>query len=360
MNIPIYAVVMAGGIGTRFWPKSRIKLPKQFIKIIGNETMIQSTVHRIGSLVPRQNIVIVTNINQAHIVYEQLPSIPSTNVILEPVGKNTAPCIGLAALIIQRRDPEGVMLALPSDHWIKNKEIFCKELEIAALRALEKERLIAFGIKPSYPETGYGYIQRGKKIHSKPEHEIYQIKKFREKPDLNLAEEFLKSGNHFWNSGIFVWKATTILKEIEKYLPELHKGLMTIKTFLGTKREQIEINHIFKSLRSESIDYGVMEKTKDAEIIISQAGWNDVGSWKSLENLIPSDESGNISHPKHLLMDTYNSVIEGDGRFIAAIGLQDMVVIDTEDILLICPKNKCQEIKKLVETLKEKGGKEFL
>lgn len=360
MNIPIYAVIMAGGQGTRFWPKSRNRLPKQFLKIIGDKTMIQHTVQRIEPLVPYENTIILTNANQANIVYEQLPFLPSENVILEPIGRNTAPCIGLAALIVQQRNQDGIMLVLPSDHWINDKKRFCLELKIAADRVAEKETLIALGIKPAYPETGYGYIQFGQPISTISEYEIYQIKEFREKPDVTQATEFIKCGNYLWNGGIFVWKAATILEEMEKYLPHLHKGLMKIKTFLGTDGEQNEINEFFKTLNPESIDYGVMEKTKRAEIIISQAGWSDVGSWKSLENLLPSDQFGNIASPNHLLFKTHNSIIKGDKRLIAAIHLDDMIIIDTEDVLLVCPKNRCQEIKKLVESLKEAGKDEFL
>lgn len=360
MSIPIYAVIMAGGRGTRFWPESRNRLPKQFLKIIGDKSMIQHTVQRIESLVSYKNTIILTNVDQANIVYEQLPFLPSENIILEPIGRNTAPCIGLAALIVQQRSQDGIMIVLPSDHWINDKKIFCQELKIAADRVAEKETLITFGIKPAYPETGYGYIQFGQQTNSVSEYEIYQIKEFREKPDITQATEFIKCGNYLWNGGIFVWKAATILEEIEKYLPELHKGLMKIKTFLGTDGEQKEINECFKTFNPESIDYGIMEKTKRAEIIISQAGWSDVGSWKSLENLAPSDQFGNIATKNHLLFETHNSIIKGDKRLIAAIHLDDMIIIDTEDVLLVCPKDQCQEIKKLVERLKEEGKDEFL
>lgn len=351
---------MAGGQGTRFWPKSRNRLPKQFLRVIGDNTMIQSTVRRVESIVPYQNILIATNIKQAKIVYEQLPFLPTANVISEPIGRNTAPCIGLAALIVQQRSRDGIMLVLPSDHWIKDEQKFCTELKIAAVRAADKKTLILIGIKPTYPETGYGYIQYSKKVALVSGYEIYQIKKFREKPEIAQAKKFIKCGNYLWNGGIFVWKAATILEEIQKYLPELHKGLLKIKACLGTERGQKEINKIFKALQPESIDYGVMEKTKRAEIIVSQAGWSDVGSWKSLENLISADQFGNITSPKHVLVDTYNSIIEGNRRLIAGIHLKDMIVIDTEDVLLICPKDKCQEIKKLVERLKKEGKDEFL
>lgn len=360
MKNQIFAVIMAGGSGTRFWPKSRAGLPKQFLKIIGDKTMLQSTVHRVEPIISHQNIFIITNVHHAQMVKEQLPSVPSENIFLEPVGRNTAPCIGIAALMVQQRDPEGVMIVLPSDHCIKNKEGFCKELKIAAERAAEKKTLISFGIKPTYPETGYGYIQCGEKSSLLSEYEIYQIERFREKPDINQAKEFIKCGNYFWNAGIFVWKASVILEEIEKYLPESYKKLMEIKKHLETNKAQEEINNIFKTFQPESIDYGVMEKTERAEIIASQVDWNDVGSWKSLENLLPSDESGNITDKMNLLIDTSNSIIKGNRRLIAAIGLKDMVVIDTEDVLLICPKERCQEVKTLVERLKEERKDEYL
>ncbi len=325
---------MAGGSGVRFWPKSRSKLPKQFLRVIGNKTMIQSTAHRIESLVTPQNTLIVTNIIHAKTVQNQLPSIPSENVILEPVGRNTAPCIGLAALIVEQKDRGGVMLVLPADHWIKDDRQFCDELKIAAARGGEKETLIAFGIKPSYPETGYGYIQCGEKKNLIPEskYEICQIEKFREKPDIKQAKEFIESGNFFWNSGVFVWKASVILEEIEKYLPELHQGLMKIKECLGTDNKKEKIHKIFSAFQPESIDYGIMEKTNRAEVIISQVSWSDVGSWKALENHLPADNSGNIVSKKHILIDTNNSIIESNEGMIAPIALKAMFVIATYDV----------------------------
>ena len=362
MKSQIFAVIMAGGSGIRFWPKSRKKLPKQFLKITGDKTMIQSTLHRIESFVPYQNTIVVTNILHAKTVQDQLPSIPSENIILEPVGRKTAPCIGFAALIVEQKDRAGVMVVLPADHWIKDDRQFCNELKIAAARAGEKETLITFGIKPSYPETGYGYIQCGKGKRMTPEsgYEICQIEKFWEKPDIKQAKKFVESGNFFWNSGTFVWKASTILEEIEKYLPALHQGLMKIKECLGKENKKEEINKIFSAFQPESIDYGIMEKTNRAEVIISQVNWSDIGSWKALQNHLPADNSGNVASKKHILIDTNNSIIEGNERMIAVIGLKDMVVIDTEDVLLICPKERCQEIKNLVEQLKKEGKDEYL
>ena len=362
MKTQTFAVIMAGGTGIRFWPKSRKKIPKQFLKITGDKTMIQSTLHRIESFLPHQNTIVVTNILHAKTVQDQLPSIPSENIILEPVGRNTAPCIGLAALIVEQKDRDGVMVVLPSDHWIKDDRQFCNELKIAARIAAEKKTLIAFGIKPSYPETGYGYIQCGCKKNLIPEsgYEICPIEKFREKPDIKQAKEFVKNGNFYWNSGTFVWKASAILEEIEEHLPVLHQGLMKIKKCLGNDNKKEEIDKIFSTFQSESIDFGVMEKTNRAEVIISQVDWSDIGSWKALENYLPADSSGNVASKKHVLIDTNNSIIEGDERMIAAIGLKDMVVIDTEDVLMICPKERCQEIKNLVEQLKKEGKDEYL
>lgn len=362
MDIPVYAVIMAGGSGVRFWPKSRKKQPKPFLNFISDKTMIQSTVQRIESLVPLQNILVSMNADHEKIVLEQLPAIPGENIILEPAVKNTAPCIGLMALIVQHREPDAVMLVLPSDHWINDDKQFCEELKIAAERAAMEETLITFGNKPTYPETGYGYVQCGTKINmeSYPGCEFYKVEKFEEKPGLEQAKKFIKDGNYYWNGGTFVWKASVILSEIEKYLPELYNGLMKIKECLGKDNEKDEIKKIFETFTSESIDYGVMEKTDRAEMIITKAGWGDVGSWKSLENYLEKDDSGNITSKKHILIDTDNSIIEGDKRLIAAIGLKDMVIVDTEDILLICPKDRSQEVKKLVERLKEEGREEYL
>ncbi|MDI3534982.1 MAG: mannose-phosphate guanylyltransferase [Thermosediminibacterales bacterium] len=354
------AVIMAGGKGERFWPKSRTKLPKQLLKLFGNETMIQQTVNRLTRILDYEDIYIVTNKDYAEAIAQQLPLLPEENIIVEPMGKNTAPCIGLAALHIERKDPEAVMIVLPSDHLIKEEEKFLKTIKAAAHIAKEGENLVTLGINPTRPETGYGYIQAGKKIKEIEGNQVFKVQRFVEKPNLQTAKKYINSGDYLWNSGMFIWKVSTILQEIKKHMPELYSGLVNLKRALGTEEEDEVLEVEYSKFNSISIDYGIMEKADSIFVIPGDFGWDDVGSWTSLERIYEKDKNGNIMKGNIVSLDTEKCIIEANGKLIATLGVKNLIVVDTEDATLICSKDKAQEIKRLLQEVKRNKLETYL
>lgn len=348
----ISVVIMAGGKGERFWPKSRTNLPKQFLILTDDgKSMIQKTVERVGELVGMEDIYIVTNEMYVDLVREHLPDLPPENIILEPVAKNTAPCIGLAAVHISEKNPDSKMIVLPSDHLIKFTDMFIDTLKMA-INAVEKgDSLATIGITPNYPETGYGYInfQKSKDFDGK---NIYEVLEFVEKPDLEKAKEYLNSGNYLWNSGMFVWKVSTILKNFEKYLPEVYNGLKTIEKSIGKDEYPEVLRREFSNMPSESIDYGIMEKAQNIFVVPGNFGWDDVGSWLSLERINRTDQNGNIITGNVVSIKTKNTIIQGTEKLIATVGIEDLIIIDTEDAVLICNKSNTQEVKEVINNLK--------
>ncbi len=364
----MYAIIMAGGSGTRFWPLSREKMPKQLLKIGGEDTLIRQTVSRISPLVRFEDIFIVTNQSLADTISQQLTSkfdrTWDGNFILEPEAKNTAPALGLAALHLERLDPESVMVVLSADHFIRKADEFLSLLQNAN-EAARYDYLVTFGIKPDRPETGYGYIKAGEKIATAESRgqsvgDIHKVESFVEKPDFETAKEYLKSGRYFWNSGIFVWKTKTLLGEIEKHQPALYNGLQKIRNVIGTSQEADVIREVFKGLKSISIDYAVMEKTDRAAVITADIGWSDVGSWTALDDVTDHDASGNIIAGNVIDIGSRDSIIYAEKRLVATIGLKDAVVVDTPDATLVCSKNKAQDVKKIVDELKKRKAEEHL
>ena len=354
-------VIMAGGKGERFWPKSRINLPKQFLSLTDDgKSMIQHTVERVKSLVDIENIYVVTNEMYKNLVSEHIPDIPEANIIIEPAAKNTAPCIGLAAVHIAKKDINSKMIILPSDHLIKFNEIFIDTLKIA-LDVVEKgDNLATIGITPNYPETGYGYINFTKGESFKDSTNIYEVLRFVEKPNLEKAKEYLTSGQYLWNSGMFVWKASTILKNFKEYLPEIYEGLQKIGKSINTGKYEEVLKKEFLNLPSESIDYGIMEKAKNIYVIPGNFGWDDVGSWLSLERINKTNQDGNVITGNVISIKTKNTIIQGSDKLIATIGLEDIVVVDTDDVTLICHKNNTQEVKEVINNLKICNRNEYL
>lgn len=352
------ALIMAGGRGERFWPKSRKRMPKQFLSLTDDgKTMIQHTVERILPMVDVKDIYIVTNRDYKPLVQEQLPDIPQENILCEPVGRNTAPCIGLGAVHIARKYEDAVMFVLPSDHLIKYNTIFQKTLSDAADVAEQGENLVTLGITPDYPETGYGYIKFN------PEETLgraFAVDRFVEKPDLETAKGYLATEQYLWNSGMFIWKVSTILKNLEKYLPETYTGLKKIQQAIGTEDERSVLEHEFESFRSESIDYGIMEKAQNIYILSGSFGWDDVGSWLAVERIRQSNEFGNVITGNAITVDTKNTIIQGDKKLIATVGIENLIVVDTEDALLICEKDSAGNIKKVLENLKICNRTEYL
>lgn len=357
----VFAVLMAGGVGTRFWPRSRAKNPKQVLNVFDHETMIQSTYHRLSGLIDPQNILIVTTEEQREIIHTQLPQLTEDNFIFEPFGRNTAPCIGLAAARIYQTDADAVMVVLPADHLIKNVEEFQKVIKNAVDFAGQTGGLITLGIKPTYAATGYGYIQRGEMVSSFNAHNIYRVKTFAEKPNKETAIRFLESGDFYWNSGIFIWKVSAILSEIEDKLPELYEGLQELNPHWGKTTLPRAIKDVYKRIRGISIDYGVMQTARNVYLIPTDMGWNDVGSWEVVYDILPKDQNKNAGEYKEIVVvDSSENYVYAPNKLVAMVGIRNLVVVDTGDALLICRKSRSQEVKEIVEKLKKNGLDEYL
>ena len=352
------ALIMAGGRGERFWPKSRKSLPKQFLSLTDDgKTMIQLTVERILPLVNMEDIYIVTNQDYKELVRQQLPDIPAENILCEPLGRNTAPCIGLGAVYMAKNYGDAMMIVLPSDHLLKYNKIFINALKDACEVAEQGENLVTLGITPDCPETGYGYI---KFLPETTLDRAFAVERFVEKPDLETAKAYLASEQYLWNSGMFIWKVSSILKSLEEYLPETYAGLRKIGDAIGTEQEQQVLEQEFHSFKSESIDYGIMEKAKNIYVLSGSFGWDDVGSWLAVERIRTSNEFGNVINGNAVTVDTKNTIIQGGSKLIAAVGLDNMIVVDTEDALLICAKEHAGDIKKVLENLKICNRTEYL
>ncbi|MEF9475481.1 MAG: mannose-1-phosphate guanylyltransferase/mannose-6-phosphate isomerase [Candidatus Mariimomonas ferrooxydans] len=355
----LYAVIIAGGSGTRFWPLSRQETPKQLLSIGSEDTLIQATVSRLRSIIPFEHTYVVTNPGQVEPINLQLLAMAGVsreaNFIIEPEAKNTAPAIGLAAIHIRHTNPEAVMVVFPSDHIIKDKKKFCSSVLIGA-DVSKDGYLVTLGIKPDKSETGYGYMKRGRTIKKG----TYKIEEFREKPDKKKALEYLRDKRFYWNSGIFIWRAETVLKAIEKHMPELYDGLARIEKSIGTKGEEKVTKAVFSKIKPESIDYGILEKADKLAMVPSDMRWSDVGSWHALDSVLPVDEDNNVKQGNLISIDNKNSILYSGKRLVAAVGLEDMIVVDTPDATLICPRNKAQEVRKIVDILKKRGAKEYI
>ncbi|WP_434311844.1 mannose-1-phosphate guanylyltransferase [Hominifimenecus sp. rT4P-3] len=353
------ALIMAGGRGERFWPRSRKSCPKQFLSLTNDgKTMIQLTVERILPLVNMEDIYISTNRDYRPLVREQLPDIPEENILCEPIGRNTAPCIGLGAVHIARKQEDALMMVLPSDHLIKYTSMFVSTLEAACRVAEAGENLVTLGITPDYPETGYGYIRfrPGASMDSS----AYEVDCFVEKPNLEKAQEYLASEQYLWNSGMFVWKVSTVLSNLEKYMPETYSGLRTIQAAIGTGEEDAVLEREFAKLPSVSIDYGIMEKARNIYVIPGTFGWDDVGSWLAVERINKTNEEGNVVNGNVITVNTKNTTIQGTEKLIAAVGLRNLVIVDTDDAILICAKESAGEIKKVLENLRVCNRNEYI
>lgn len=352
------ALIMAGGRGERFWPKSRKGMPKQFLSLTDDgKTMIQLTVERIKLMVDIEDIYISTNRDYKSLVIEQLPEIPEENILCEPVGRNTAPCIGLGAVHVLRKYEDAVMIVLPSDHLIKYNKMFLNTLADASAMAEKGENLITIGITPDYPEVGYGYIKFNPDVS---DGHAYAVDRFVEKPSLEVAKEYLETEEYLWNSGMFVWKASTILENIRMLLPDMYQGLMKIKEAFGTPEEEEILEREFNAFASESIDYGIMERAKNIYIVPGTFGWDDVGSWLAVGRIRKSNENGNVVNGNIITIKSKNNIIQGDKKLIATVGIENIIVVDTEDATLICDKNSVADIKKVLENLKICNRDEYI
>lgn len=364
MNPHLYAVILAGGSGTRFWPLSRSLYPKQLLRIIGEETLIQQTMRRVLRCVPPTRALISTTPTQADSIRYQLGEWKDElrdNFVIEPEGRNTAPAIALVATELVRRDPEAVMLVLPADHVIKGTRRFQSAVALAVALA-RQGRLVTFGIPPIRPETGYGYIQPNRRVKLGALNGLvgHPVARFVEKPNAETASRYLKSGNYYWNSGIFVWRADTILDEIKRYQPVLARAMHKIGALTKSVSADGAVARLYRRLPSVSIDNGVMERSAHAAMIPVDFLWSDVGNWSSLEEVAPRNASGNVISGKVVDLDSHDSIVYADRRLVVTIGLSNMVVVDTSDATLVCPKSRAQDVKKIVEILKKRGAPEHL
>lgn len=357
----LHAVIMAGGSGTRFWPLSRSETPKQLLNLAGDRTMIQQAFDRCIGIIPAERVWVVTNIRQLAATREQLPEIPASNFLAEPMARNTAPCIGLAAIHLQARDPQAQMLIMPADHVIAPTEGFHAAVHKAQeLIEAHPDWLSLFGVVPFFPSTGFGYIERGKVLQSNGS-PVFEVESFREKPDHETATQYLKRGNFFWNCGIFVWQAQTILNAIHQYEPAIAQHLENIAAAIGTPEEQTALQREFEACPSISIDYAVLERAQKIAVVEALFDWDDVGSWQALHRLQGTDQSGNTIVGNHLGIDTHKCVVRSSGHhLIATLGMHNCIIVHTPDVTLVADKEDENAIKQLIEALRSKGLENLL
>lgn len=344
----LYALILAGGSGTRLWPRSQPHMPKQFLDFTGEGSLLQLARQRLHPAIPAARTFVATHTDYRVLAHQQLRKVPAGNILGEPAARGTAAAIGLAALHILRRDPLGVMAVLTADHLISKKREFQTALQTAAQLAAEGW-LVTLGIKPSRVETGYGYIQRGPALPARGAQRAYRVARFVEKPARDTAAKYAASGAYSWNSGMFIWRAERVLEEMALHMPELYAGLEQIGAALGQAHAARTLAKIWPQLPVETIDYGVMEKAERVAVVPVEIGWSDVGSWDVVYNLLPHDANGNAVSGQHYSPDTRNSLIYSGHRIVATLGLQDMVVVDTPTALLICPRERAQEVKLLAQ-----------
>ena len=357
----LYAAVMAGGSGTRFWPLSRRAEPKQLLAIVSEKLLVQEALDRLEGLVPLERTYIVAGREQLPKLRECLPGMPEGQLIVEPQGRNTAAAIGLAAVILEQTDPEAVMAVMPADHLIRPKRGFQKVLTQAAELARTVDCLVTIGIPPTEPATGYGYIQRGEETEEVAEVRCFKVRRFVEKPDPSAARQFLRTGEYYWNSGIFIWRLPIILHHLERYAPELYQGLRRIQTSLDTLRESKTIAEEYTRFEPISIDYAVMEKARDVRVIEAEFEWDDVGSWLAVERHHTQDEQGNTVVGRHLGLETSQCIVVGNPEhLVATINVQGLIIIQTRDATLVVRKSEAQRVGELVDLIKEAGLEKYL
>ena len=359
-----YAVIMAGGGGTRLWPISRKERPKQLLPLLGKETLFQSTVARLESLFPAERILVVTVAEQARVMKEQVPSIPDENYLIEPAPRGTASVVALAAGILNKRDPRAVMAIQTADHHIRDNDLF-NYLIGTALEVAGKNYLVTLGITPTFPSTGYGYIQQGELLNGDYKYPVYTVKRFKEKPDEATAQQLLRSGDHSWNSGMFVWRVDAIMSEFERQMPELYQAVNVIASAWDTPERDEILRTQWNDLKSQTIDYGIMEKAGRVAVLPAGGlGWSDVGSWDSLFEVLMPDMNGNVAvnSQNYLALDTHNALVysTNDQRLVVTIGLDDVVVVDSDEVLMICKTDQAQKVRDVVEHLKKHNQEKYL
>jgi len=357
----LYPTILAGGVGSRLWPRSRKSSPKQFLDLTGNgRSMLQEAFDRMTPLVPPDHVYVITNREYVDVVRGQLPNVPPENIVGEPAARGSAAAIGLGAIHLLNRDPHAVMAVLTADHLIRKPDVL-RDALMGGAELAQAGELITLGIRPTYPETGYGYIEMGDELGQFNGLKARRVRRFREKPDLATAQDFLEAGNFVWNSGMFIWRADVIMSQFARFMPKLHAALTALRPALHGAEEDAAFNRFWMPLQGNvTIDYGVMEKAERAAVFPVDLGWHDIGSWAALLEILPKDDDGNVIQARHLHHESSNVLVFSQDRLIATIGLQDMIIVDTGDAVLVMPADRAQEVKKIIQALKDNGLEAYL
>jgi mannose-1-phosphate guanylyltransferase len=356
----LFTLIMAGGSGTRFWPRSKAAKPKQYLNLFGNESLLQSTIKRFSTFTATDNIYVVSGKSQATVLEEQTPMLPKANLIYEPVGKNTLPCIGLAAMFAEKENPEGVMVVTPSDHLIENEELFRDTVLAAVKIAEERNGIVTVGITPKYPATGYGYVETADEITGSEKIRQFKVERFVEKPNEETATNYLKQGGFFWNSGMFIFKIPVFIEALKQFAPALYADLRKIQADLGNPSFEKTLDIIYRAVEGISVDYGIMEYAKDIYLVEGNFVWNDLGSWESVYLTAEKDVNGNAGSGESVIIDSKNSYIYSESGLIALVGLDDVIVVQDGNTTLVCKRDKAEEIKKVVDRLKAENKNQYL
>lgn len=355
-------VILAGGSGTRLWPRSRQAYPKQFLDFTGQGTMLQETYRRLTPLAPPQRILVVTNAQYVDIARRQLPDLPASHVIGEPLPRGTAAAVGLGAALAGHIQPDAIMASVHADHLILKPQAF-RDALAAAAEVAERGSLVTLGIKPTFAHTGLGYVEQGEPLPAAADHPVFRVVRFVEKPDQPTADRFLADGRHSWNSGLFAWRVDRIMAEFARHMPELFAGLSEIAAALGTNDADATVQRVFPTLPHQTIDYGIMERADDIAVLPVDIGWTDIGSWATLLEVLESDERGNVIRGRGLTAtpDTRDTLIyTATDRLVATVGVENLVIIDTEDAVLVCPRERAEGVREIVDQLKETGHSDYL
>lgn len=356
-----YCLIMAGGSGTRFWPRSRVAKPKQYLSLFGDQSLIQESVQRFANFIPEESIFVVSAKSQQSVLESQTVNLPKSNLIFEPVGKNTLPAIGLAALFIAEKDANGVMIVSPSDHLIQNNQLFQQCIESAALIAEQKDGIVTIGITPKYPATGYGYVQTANEIQIGQSIRSFAVSRFVEKPNVEVATGYLKQGGFFWNSGIFVFKVSVFLNAVQQFAPALYADLLRIKAEMGTENFETTLDQIYRQVESISIDYGILEKASNVFLVQGDFVWNDLGSWEEVYKYDQrKDENHNASAGEVVLIDTKNSYVYAPNSLVAVVGMYDVIVVQEGDTILVCKRDRAEDIKAVVGEITKRKLDKYL